>query len=159
MSILLGMIVPRLCIDACALEDPDTMQRRHRADKTTLIAALLGCVPAGERIVCVEEAPEMQPKHPRVVRLATRAPNIEGAGEVTLRDRVRQALRMRPDRLVVGEVRGPEVCELIAALNTGHRGGAGILHANSPAEAPARLEVPAALVACRATRAAVSPPW
>ncbi|MGH3873584.1 MAG: TadA family conjugal transfer-associated ATPase [Pseudonocardiaceae bacterium] len=113
--------------------------------KTTLLAALLGSVAAGERIVCVEEAPELQPRHPHVVRLTTRAPNIEGAGEVTLRDLVRQALRMRPDRLVVGEVRGAEVCELLAALNTGHRGGAGTLHANSPAEVPARLEALAAL--------------
>jgi pilus assembly protein CpaF len=113
--------------------------------KTTLLAALLGCVAAGERIVCVEEAPELEPGHPHVVRLTTRQPNIEGAGEVTLRDLVRQALRMRPDRLVVGEVRGPEVCELLAALNTGHQGGAGTLHANSPAEVPARLEALAAL--------------
>ena len=79
--------------------------------------------------MCGEEAPELQPQHPQVVRLATRAPNIEGAGEVTLGDLVRQALRMRPDRLVVGEVRGPEVCELLAALNTGHRGGVGTRHA------------------------------
>jgi pilus assembly protein CpaF len=113
--------------------------------KTTLLAALLGCVPAGERIVCVEEAPELAPGHPHVVRLTTRQPNVEGAGEVTLRDLVRQALRMRPDRLVVGEVRGAEVCELLAALNTGHQGGAGTLHANSPAEVPARLEALAAL--------------
>jgi pilus assembly protein CpaF len=113
--------------------------------KTTLLAALLGCVPGSERIVCVEEAPELEPGHPHVVRLATRAPNIEGAGEITLRDLVRQALRMRPDRLVVGEVRGAEVCELLAALNTGHQGGAGTLHANSPAEVPARLEALAAL--------------
>lgn len=113
--------------------------------KTTLLAALLGCVPAGERIVCVEQAPELAPRHPHVVRLTARQPNIEGAGEVTLRDLVRQALRMRPDRLVVGEVRGAEVCELLAALNTGHDGGAGTLHANSPAEVPARLEALAAL--------------
>ncbi|MBV8539099.1 MAG: TadA family conjugal transfer-associated ATPase [Pseudonocardiales bacterium] len=113
--------------------------------KTTLLAALLGCVPAGERIVCVEEAPELAPGHPHVVRLTARQPNVEGAGEVTLRDLVRQALRMRPDRLVVGEVRGAEVCELLAALNTGHQGGAGTLHANSPAEVPARLEALAAL--------------
>jgi pilus assembly protein CpaF len=113
--------------------------------KTTLLAALLGCVSAGERIVCVEEAPELAPKHPHVVRLTTRQPNVEGAGEVTLRALVRQALRMRPDRLVVGEVRGAEVCELLAALNTGHQGGAGTLHANSPAEVPARLEALAAL--------------
>ncbi|MGH3992984.1 MAG: ATPase, T2SS/T4P/T4SS family, partial [Pseudonocardiaceae bacterium] len=82
---------------------------------------------------------------PHVVRLAARQRNIEGAGEVTLRELVRQALRMRPDRLVVGEVRGAEVCELLAALNTGHEGGAGTLHANSPAEVPARLEALAAL--------------
>ena len=113
--------------------------------KTTLLAALLGCVPASERIVCVEEAPELAPEHPHVVRLTTRQPNVEGAGEVTLRNLVRQALRMRPDRLVVGEVRGAEVCELLAALNTGHQGGAGTLHANSPAEVPARLEALAAL--------------
>ncbi len=113
--------------------------------KTTLLAALLGCVPAGERVVCVEEAPELEPQHPHVVRLTTRQPNVEGAGEVPLRELVRQALRMRPDRLVVGEVRGAEVCELLAALNTGHQGGAGTLHANSPAEVPARLEALAAL--------------
>ncbi|MGH3797315.1 MAG: TadA family conjugal transfer-associated ATPase [Pseudonocardiaceae bacterium] len=113
--------------------------------KTTLLAALLGCVPASERIVCVEQAPELQPSHPHVVRLAARQRNIEGAGEVTLRELVRQALRMRPDRLVVGEVRGAEVCELLAALNTGHDGGAGTLHANSLTEVPARLEALAAL--------------
>jgi pilus assembly protein CpaF len=113
--------------------------------KTTLLAALLGCVPDNERIVCVEDAGELQPKHPQVVRLVARPPNVEGVGEVTVRDLVRQALRMRPDRLVVGEVRGAEVCELLAALNTGHDGGAGTLHANSPAEVPARLEALAAL--------------
>ncbi|HEY2763230.1 MAG TPA: ATPase, T2SS/T4P/T4SS family, partial [Pseudonocardiaceae bacterium] len=113
--------------------------------KTTLLSALLGCVPADERIVCVEEATELQPGHPHVVRLAARQRNIEGAGEVTLRDLVRQALRMRPDRLVVGEVRGAEVCELLAAMNTGHEGGAGTLHANSLTEVPARLEALAAL--------------
>ncbi|HEX4701152.1 MAG TPA: TadA family conjugal transfer-associated ATPase [Pseudonocardiaceae bacterium] len=113
--------------------------------KTTLLAALLGCVPATERIICVEDAGELQPHHPQVVRLVARPANVEGAGEVTVRDLVRQALRMRPDRLVVGEVRGAEVCELLAALNTGHDGGAGTLHANSPTEVPARLEALAAL--------------
>jgi pilus assembly protein CpaF len=113
--------------------------------KTTLLSAMLGCVPEGERIVCVEDAGELQPNHPQFVRLVARPPNIEGAGEVTVRDLVRQALRMRPDRLVVGEVRGPEVVELLAALNTGHDGGAGTLHANSPAEVPARFEALAAL--------------
>ncbi len=87
-----------------------------------------------------EDAAELVPPHPHVVRLLTRPANIEGAGQVTLRDLVRQALRMRPDRLVVGEVRGPEMTDLLAALNTGHDGGCGTLHANRPAEVPARLE-------------------
>lgn len=113
--------------------------------KTTLLAALLGSVPGDERIVCVEDAGELQPRHPQVVRLVARPANVEGVGEITVRDLVRQALRMRPDRLVVGEVRGAEVCELLAALNTGHDGGAGTLHANSPADVPARLEALAAL--------------
>lgn len=108
--------------------------------KTTLLSALLGLVPAGERLVLCEDAAELVPAHPHVVRLVTRPPNVEGVGEVTLRDLVRQALRMRPDRLVVGEVRGAEVVDLLAALNTGHDGGASTLHANRPAEVPARLE-------------------
>jgi pilus assembly protein CpaF len=113
--------------------------------KTTLLSALIGCVPHHERVVCVEDAEELRPAHPHVVRLVSRPPNIEGAGEVVLRDLVRQALRMRPDRLVVGEVRGAEVCDLLAALNTGHEGGAGTVHANSADEVPARLEALAAL--------------
>lgn len=115
------------------------------AGKTTLLAAMLGAVPAAERIICVEDAAELQPRHPHLVRLVARAANVEGAGEVTLRQLVRQALRMRPDRLVVGEVRGAEVIDLLAALNTGHDGGAGTVHANSPTEVPARLEALAAL--------------
>jgi pilus assembly protein CpaF len=115
------------------------------AGKSTLLAAMLGAVAPAERIVCVEDAGELQPAHPQFVRLIARPPNVEGAGEITLRDLVRQALRMRPDRLVVGEVRGREVCELLTALNTGHDGGACTLHANSPAEVPARLEALAAL--------------
>ncbi|MBW4719791.1 TadA family conjugal transfer-associated ATPase [Saccharothrix obliqua] len=113
--------------------------------KTTLLAALLGCVPPDQRIVCVEDAGELQPDHPQFVRLLARGANVEGAGRVTLRDLVRQALRMRPDRIVVGEVRGAEVVDLLTAFNTGHDGGAGTLHANSPAEVPARLEALAAL--------------
>jgi pilus assembly protein CpaF len=113
--------------------------------KTTLLSAMLGQVAHHERIVCVEDAGELRPAHPQFVRLIARTANIEGAGEITLSDLVRQALRMRPDRLVVGEVRGPEVCDLLAALNTGHDGGAGTLHANSPAEVPARMEALAAL--------------
>lgn len=115
------------------------------AGKTTLLAAALGAVSAEERIVCVEDAPEIAPQHPHLVRLVARVPNVEGAGEITLRQLVRQALRMRPDRIVVGEVRGAEVVDLLAALNTGHEGGAGTVHANSPAEVPARLEALAAL--------------
>src|SRR4051794_10322533 len=108
--------------------------------KTTLLNSLLSLVPAGERLVLVEDASELRPDHSHVVGLEARPPNIEGAGEVTLRTLVRQALRMRPDRLVVGEVRGAEVVELMAALNTGHEGGCGTIHANSARDVPARVE-------------------
>ncbi len=108
--------------------------------KTTLLNTLLSLVPAGQRLVLVEDASELRPEHPHVVGLEARPPNIEGAGEVTLRTLVRQALRMRPDRLVVGEVRGAEVVELLAALNTGHEGGCGTIHANSARDVPARVE-------------------
>jgi pilus assembly protein CpaF len=110
------------------------------AGKTTLLSAALGAVAAHERIICVEDAPELAPRHPHLVKLVARYANVEGVGVVTVRDLVRQALRMRPDRIVVGEVRGGEVVDLLAALNTGHDGGAGTVHANSPAEVPARLE-------------------
>lgn len=108
--------------------------------KTTLLGTLLGLVPATERIVLVEDAAELRPTHPHVVALQARTANVEGAGAVGLTDLVRQALRMRPDRLVVGECRGAEVVDLLGALNTGHDGGAGTLHANAPADVPARLE-------------------
>ncbi|WP_030751122.1 TadA family conjugal transfer-associated ATPase [Streptomyces sp. NRRL F-5135] len=108
--------------------------------KTTLLSSLLGLVGGRERIVLAEDSAELRPDHPHVVRLEGRPANQEGAGLVTLRDLVRQALRMRPDRLVVGEVRGDEVTELLAALNTGHEGGCGTLHANTAADVPARLE-------------------
>ena len=121
--------------------------------KTTLLSALLGAVSLVERLVLCEDAAELWPSHPHVVRLLTRPPNVEGVGQVTLRDLVRQALRMRPDRLVVGEVRGAEVSDLLAALNTGHDGGCGTLHANRPSEVPARLE--ALGVAAGLDRAAV----
>jgi len=112
--------------------------------KTTILGALLSAVDPHERVICVEDAEELRPRHPHVVRLVARPANIEGAGGVVLRDLVRQALRMRPDRLVVGEVRGAEVCDLLAALNTGHDGGAGTVHANSAREVPARMEALAA---------------
>jgi pilus assembly protein CpaF len=108
--------------------------------KTTLLSALLSMVPASERLVLVEDAAELRPAHPHVVALQARTSNVEGAGGVSLRDLVRQALRMRPDRLVVGECRGSEVVDLLGALNTGHEGGAATLHANTPADVPARLE-------------------
>ncbi|AGZ38658.1 TadA family conjugal transfer-associated ATPase [Actinoplanes friuliensis] len=108
--------------------------------KTTLLGTLLGLVPPTERIVLVEDAAELRPVHPHVVALQARTANVEGAGVVGLTDLVRQALRMRPDRLVVGECRGAEIVDLLGALNTGHEGGAGTLHANAPADVPARLE-------------------
>jgi len=113
--------------------------------KTTVLATLLGLVPPGERIVVVEDSTELRVDHPHVVRLQSRLANVEGSGAVTMTDLVRQALRMRPDRLVVGEVRGAEVRELLAALNTGHEGGCGTLHANAAADVPARLEALGAL--------------
>ncbi|WP_329366347.1 TadA family conjugal transfer-associated ATPase [Streptomyces sp. NBC_00669] len=108
--------------------------------KTTLLSCLLGLVDPAARIVLAEDSAELRPDHPHVVRLETRPANQEGAGQVTLRDLVRQALRMRPDRLVVGEVRGAEVLDLLGALNTGHEGGCGTVHANAAADVPARLE-------------------
>lgn len=108
--------------------------------KTTLLAALLARVPADERIVIVEDATELRPRHPHVVSLESRLSNVEGSGAVGLRDLVRQALRMRPDRLVVGECRGAEVIDLLSALNTGHEGGACTLHANTAEDVPARFE-------------------
>ncbi len=108
--------------------------------KTTLLSALLSLVPAGERTLIVEDSGELDPDHEHVVRLEVRPANVEGSGHVSMRDLVKQALRMRPDRLVVGEVRGAEVIDLLAALNTGHEGGCGTVHANSSADVPARLE-------------------
>ncbi|SDO98874.1 TadA family conjugal transfer-associated ATPase [Actinacidiphila guanduensis] len=108
--------------------------------KTTLLSCLLGLVDPAARIILAEDSAELRPDHPHVVRLETRPANQEGAGVVTLRDLVRQALRMRPDRIVVGEVRGAEVLDLLGALNTGHEGGCGTVHANAAADVPARLE-------------------
>ncbi len=113
--------------------------------KTTLLAALLALVPADERILTVEEARELAPDHPHVVPLTARRPNVEGVGEVTLADLVRGALRLRPDRIVLGECRGAEVRELLLAMNTGHDGGLATVHANAVAHVPARLEALAAL--------------
>jgi len=143
-SLLLSMVAHRLAF---------LVTGGTGSGKTTLLSALLGAADPGDRIVLCEDAAELAPAHPHVVRLTTRPPNVEGVGLVTLRDLVRQGLRMRPDRLVVGEVRGAEVTDLLAALNTGHDGGCGTLHANRPAEVPARLE--ALGVAAGLDRAAV----
>ncbi|MDP9820946.1 TadA family conjugal transfer-associated ATPase [Nocardioides massiliensis] len=108
--------------------------------KTTLLSALLSVADPAERLVLVEDASELRPDHPHVVGLEARPANLEGAGQVTVQDLVRQALRMRPDRLVVGEVRGAEVTDMLAAMNTGHEGGCGTVHANSAADVPVRIE-------------------
>lgn len=113
--------------------------------KTTLLAALLAQADPGERILTVEDTRELRPDHPHVIPLQARAANAEGAGAVSLSDLVRQALRMRPDRLVVGECRGAEVVDFLAAMNTGHRGAWGTLHANSAQDVPARLAAMGAL--------------
>jgi len=113
--------------------------------KTTLLGALLDLVPATERMVVAEDACELRTHHEHVVRLECRTANVEGAGEVSLRDLVRQALRMRPDRLIVGEARGAEIVDLLTALNVGSEGGLTTLHANSAADLPARLAALAAL--------------
>jgi pilus assembly protein CpaF len=108
--------------------------------KTTLLSSLLSEADPGERLVLVEDCAELVPDHPHVVRLEARPPNQEGRGEVTVRELVRQALRMRPSRLILGEARGAEIVDLFTALNTGHEGGCGTLHANRPQDVPARIE-------------------
>lgn len=113
--------------------------------KTTLLSALLHAVARNERIVTIEDVAELRPAHPHHVSLEARQANLEGAGGITLARLVRESLRMRPDRLIVGECRGEEVRELLTALNTGHDGGAGTLHASGLADVPARLEALGAL--------------
>jgi pilus assembly protein CpaF len=108
--------------------------------KTTTLNALSGAIPDGERIVTIEDAAELRLRQDHVVRLESRPPSLEGRGEVTIRALVRNALRMRPDRIVVGEVRGGEALDLLQALNTGHEGSLSTVHANSPRDALARLE-------------------
>jgi len=122
--------------------------------KTTLLAALLAEASPHERIVLIEDVAELQVRHPHVVALEARQANLEGAGRIGLEALLREALRMRPDRLVLGECRGAEVRELLTALNTGHDGGAGTLHANSLADVPARLEALGALAGMTASAVA-----
>jgi pilus assembly protein CpaF len=117
------------------------------AGKTTLLASLLSLVSATERIVVIEEGGEVMPDHPHVVRLIERRANVDGAGEVGLARLVKEALRMRPDRIVLGECRGAEVRDVLMALNTGHRGGMSTIHANSALDVPARLTALGSLAA------------
>jgi pilus assembly protein CpaF len=108
--------------------------------KTTLLNCMTAYIDAEERVITCEDAAELQLQQPHVVRLETRPPNLEGQGQITMRDLVRNCLRMRPERIIVGEVRGPEAFDLLQAMNTGHDGSMGTLHANSPREAMGRLE-------------------
>jgi pilus assembly protein CpaF len=108
--------------------------------KTTMLNALSAYIGAEERVITIEDAAELRLRQPHVVRLESRPPSVEGRGEVTIRDLLRNALRMRPDRIVIGEVRGPEALDLLTALNTGHDGALSTLHANSPVDALRRLE-------------------
>lgn len=108
--------------------------------KTTVLNAVSSFIDAGERVITIEDAAELDLRQPHVVRLESRPPGIEGRGEVTIRDLVRNSLRMRPDRIVIGEVRGPEAMDLLVALNTGHRGALSTVHANGPGDALRRLE-------------------
>jgi pilus assembly protein CpaF len=108
--------------------------------KTTLLNCMTAYIDAEERVITCEDAAELQLQQPHVVRLETRPPNLEGQGQITMRDLVRNCLRMRPERIIVGEVRGPEAFDLLQAMNTGHDGSMGTLHANSPREAISRLE-------------------
>jgi pilus assembly protein CpaF len=123
--------------------------------KTTTLNALSGAIPPGERIVTIEDAAELRLRQEHVVRLEARPPNLEGRGEVTIRQLVRNALRMRPDRIVVGEVRGPEALDMLMALNTGHEGSLTTVHANSPEDALRRVETLALMAGVGLPHAAV----
>lgn len=135
-GLLAAIVAARLSVLVCGATG---------SGKTTLMATLLSLAGAHERIVVIEEAGEIAPDHPHVVRLVERRANVEGAGEVRLAQLVREALRMRPDRVVLGECRGAELREVLAAFNTGHRGGMTTIHANSPHDVPVRLTTLGAL--------------
>jgi pilus assembly protein CpaF len=124
--------------------------------KTTLLNALSGFIAVDERVVTIEDAAELRLRQPHVVRLESRPAGVEGRGEVTIRDLLRNALRMRPDRIVIGEVRGPEALDLLTALNTGHDGALSTVHANSPADALSRLETLALMAGVGLPHAAVA---
>jgi pilus assembly protein CpaF len=123
--------------------------------KTTLLNALSSFLSPEERVVTIEDAAELRLQQPHVVRLESRPVSVEGRGEVTIRDLLRNALRMRPDRIVIGEVRGPEALDLLTALNTGHRGALSTVHANSPSDALSRLETLALMAGVGLPQAAI----
>ena len=130
----------RLLEDAVAARRSVLISGGTGSGKTTLLNALSSFIAPGERVVTIEDAAELRLQQPHVVRLESRPASVEGRGEVTIRDLLRNALRMRPDRIVIGEVRGIEALDLLTALNTGHDGALSTVHANSPADALSRLE-------------------
>lgn len=126
---------------ACIRGESIVLSGATGSGKTTLARDLLSSVPTHERILALEDTAELAPTHPHFISLISRPPNADGCGEVTLRTLLRQALRMRPDRIVLGECRGPEVLDLLQAMNTGHQGLLTTLHANSPRDALRRIEL------------------
>lgn len=136
-------------VDSAAAEILRTLMRTRAAivitggtgtGKTTILATLIGEIDPAERIVIAEDSAELQPVHPHLVRMQARMPNVEGNGAITLRDLVRQTLRMRPDRIILGEVRGAEIIDLLTAMNTGHEGSMVTVHANAAEDLPRRIE-------------------
>ena len=145
----LAELEARGTVDSAAAEILRTLIRTRAAivitggtgtGKTTILATLIGEVDPAERIVIAEDSAELQPIHPHLVRIQARVPHVEGNGAITLRDLVRQTLRMRPDRIILGEVRGAEIIDLLTAMNTGHEGGMVTVHANAPEDLPRRIE-------------------
>jgi len=148
-------LIPRESVDALVTARKNVLiSGASGSGKTTLLGAMLGAAPPSERIVAIEDVAELRVAHPHFVSLEARQANLEGAGQLGLERLVREALRMRPDRLVLGECRGAEIRELLAALNTGHDGGAGTVHANSLADLPARIEALGALAGLSPTAVA-----
>jgi pilus assembly protein CpaF len=135
----------RIVDDAIRMRTNVLISGAGGSGKTTFLSAFLAAADPSDRLVVIEDVTELRIEHPHVVSLEARQPNLEGAGGIGLAELVRQALRMRPDRLVLGECRGAEIRELLSALNTGHDGGAGTVHANAIADVPARLEALGAL--------------